>query len=549
MDRNRVIQVLRARPRLQVALVRMLPLVLMAGMGLMAAPWNPSSANSSQEVAGLTMGVLAFICLVGWSAVCIYERTVSGARDLVSFTLYMLVIAGMRHVAEGGQFMGHAPLFLVGVVWMAIFASIPAFSLAWLMSAVFLLGPPLVMTEHYNATVSTHQGRLFVFAVASILAWAVLFAMRLLRAQLAEASRAKQLHEAILQGAGECYVCVDAYGTIVEFNAIAEDVFGRSSDEVLGKHIELLLEKAPEYPQAPQTGRQAQGLVGKHADGTTFPLECFAGYVQMPDKILHPLFMHDITTRQRRERMRAVQLEVSNLMSAAPPDSEFTRRALALVGTGVDWHGALMMARTGEHYRTVAAWTAEDDPAHMELLMLSRSRADDPYWERLRMSGSTCDEASSELPAPAGIIAGGGGPQGTCLASAVTSDGAWILLAWTGDRSMLANEAARTDYLTHLHVMVTQIAQYLVRAHVESQLRSLQALELNDDVVQALYISFMYRNQGQHDRADEYAQRAFTASKRFITRLAAAAGDVSPGDLVRKGEIKKTENAPFEGDA
>jgi PAS domain-containing protein len=540
---DRLIHLLRENSRLQIAVVKMLPLNLILLMGALIAPWRLDDMTQTTHVFAMTLSLLAIVCLLGWSIVCVMERSSSAGRDLLSFVLYMIAIGGMRHMADTGQFLGYTSLFMVGVLWMSIFSSPRAFTVAWALSALALFGPTFVWVEHYAAA---YKGYSFIFAVTSVISWSVLVALRVIRSQIAESTTARRLHDAILEGAGECYVCVDDRGTILEYNASAEVVFERPASEVIGAPLVLILAQAPSLPGPGQTDRISQDVEGIRGDGSRFALQCFAGRVELGSRTLHPLFMHDVSIRQRRDAMRAAQHEVTALMSTNPSAGKFVRRALRLIGSNVGWDGMTLLSRSGDCYRVREHW--EKDPQPQELsdeIERTEAPCDEPYWDRLRQSGTDCSLLDADLPDPARTL---GKMGAACIGSATTPDGRYVLQCWAQDASNMArDDLSRSDYLGGLQLMLGQIVQYLARHAAESQLRSVQAMELNDDVVQALFISSMYRSQGDDKRADEYVSRALTASKRFITRLAVHAGDVEPGGLVRGAVSPKTENAPFEG--
>ncbi len=539
MKYDQLISNLIERPRLQMAVVKMLPLDFILVLGVLIAPWDVSGAAGTSHVFAVTMAILATVCMVGWSLICIGELSSSPSRDLLTFTLFMVALAGMRHVSDAGQFLGYALLFLAAVLWMSIFSSAFAFALAWLESAAFLFVPLAIWPGAYTAD---KQGLVFIFAITTVSSWSMMAAIKTIRAQLSLSGTARLLHDAILEGAGECYVCVDEHGLVREYNSSAQEIFGRPASEVIGAPIVMLLTSPPKYPEK-ESMTLSEVVEGVRADGTRFPLQCFTGRVDLQDKTLHPLFMHDISTRQRRESLRAGQHEVTALISRNLPRKPMVQNALECIGKSASWDGMTLLVRQGLQYHVLALWTLEDaDALLVESLKKVTSPVDAPYWQKLIHNGADWVDPKDVSVAPFDLFHQIGA---TCVASAMTADGQYLLQGWVEYGSaLLRDELAKADYLSSLQLMVGQIGQYLARRNAETKLRSVQAMELNDDVVQALAISFLYRNQGDTELADQYAKKAFRAAQHFITQLALHDGDLAPGTLVRE---PTSENPSFEG--
>jgi PAS domain S-box-containing protein len=149
-------------------------------------------------------------------------------------------------------------------------------------------------------------------------------------------ARARTLFDA----AFDAVITMDAYGVIVEVNAVAEEIFGRSADELVGHDLADTI--VPEHlREAHRRGlanyiATGEGRVVDHplempalrADGTEFPVELAIRRLPVPAHPEPPLFIgfvRDITERVRTEgELRELAREQAAL-----------HRVAALVARGV----------------------------------------------------------------------------------------------------------------------------------------------------------------------------------------------------------------------
>ena len=140
---------------------------------------------------------------------------------------------------------------------------------------------------------------------------------------------------ALLDAAVDGVVVIDHQSRIETFNAAAERLFGYSSAEVIGQHINMLM------PEPYRTGHdrymstyQATGkariigigreVTAQRRDGSVFPASLAVGEIPGSDPKRFVGFIHDITTRKaatealRRERDRAQSyLDLAQVMLVA----------------------------------------------------------------------------------------------------------------------------------------------------------------------------------------------------------------------------------------
>ncbi len=126
----------------------------------------------------------------------------------------------------------------------------------------------------------------------------------------AEAAR----KNAILSSAIDCIITTDATGSIVDFNPAAEQTFGYSAQDVIGKHLcELILDEEyrlhyrnamEQYQQTGESdliGRHIE-LTVKHQNGGHFPVELAISVTELEDNQSFFTFcLRDISLRKHQE--------------------------------------------------------------------------------------------------------------------------------------------------------------------------------------------------------------------------------------------------------
>ncbi|HEV8420282.1 MAG TPA: PAS domain S-box protein [Actinomycetota bacterium] len=128
-----------------------------------------------------------------------------------------------------------------------------------------------------------------------------------------ETRRSEARKSAILESAMDCVITMDHEGKVVEFNPAAEETFGYSRDEAVGRPLADLiippsLRKAHregmarylETGEGPVLGKRLE-LTGMRADGTEFPVELAITRVDVPGPPLFTGYLRDITQRKQAE--------------------------------------------------------------------------------------------------------------------------------------------------------------------------------------------------------------------------------------------------------
>jgi len=111
----------------------------------------------------------------------------------------------------------------------------------------------------------------------------------------------------------EGVITIDSRGTIEAFNLAAEEIFGYTSDEVIGENVSLLMSRddAQSHDQylknylqtgAAQIIGVGREVVGRRKNGSTFPLWLGIGEMRIAGETKFVGTVHDITERKTAER-------------------------------------------------------------------------------------------------------------------------------------------------------------------------------------------------------------------------------------------------------
>ena len=134
--------------------------------------------------------------------------------------------------------------------------------------------------------------------------------------------RREQLLHSILNTVPDAMIVIDEHGLITSFSAAAQNTFGYSENEVLGRNVSMLMpspdrDRHDSYLERYLTtgerriigiGRVVTGL---RKDGSTFPMELAVGEAVIEDQRLFTGFVRDLTEKHRTEaRVRELQSEL-----------------------------------------------------------------------------------------------------------------------------------------------------------------------------------------------------------------------------------------------
>ena len=123
----------------------------------------------------------------------------------------------------------------------------------------------------------------------------------------------EQRLQGIVESAIDAIITVDSKGSIVIFNAAAENMFGRSSADMIGHSLEPLIPSASRAQHRrletdflasgeADHKKRAEGLTGLRASGETFPIQATLSRTVIDGEPLATVIVRDVTEQRRVER-------------------------------------------------------------------------------------------------------------------------------------------------------------------------------------------------------------------------------------------------------
>ena len=164
----------------------------------------------------------------------------------------------------------------------------------------------------------------------------------------------------VLQNANDAYVCIDHNGVIRDWNQQAEQTFGWSSQEAIGRRLDEMIIPVT-MREAHRAGLRHYLATGEHnvlnrrieltavrRDGTPLPVEVRVSPLSIDGKTIFSAFLHDITERKQVEAIREHEAThdpltgllnrrgMFDLLSQAIARVKRTRASLALLFIDLD---------------------------------------------------------------------------------------------------------------------------------------------------------------------------------------------------------------------
>jgi diguanylate cyclase (GGDEF)-like protein/PAS domain S-box-containing protein len=178
---------------------------------------------------------------------------------------------------------------------------------------------------------------------------------------------------AILEGAHEAYVAMDAGGFIIDWNAEAEATFGWTRKEAVGRvladtiiprrHREAHLEGLERFLETGE-GRvldQRIEIEALHREGFEFPVELTISVRNTDDGYYFNALLHDISDRRRAALYVDAQHAVTRILASAATEDEVILGLLPELGERMGWEygGLWRMDPDAEELTCVKTWTAD----------------------------------------------------------------------------------------------------------------------------------------------------------------------------------------------
>ncbi|OOZ36636.1 hypothetical protein BOW51_06265 [Solemya velesiana gill symbiont] len=129
-----------------------------------------------------------------------------------------------------------------------------------------------------------------------------------------EMQDSEALTDAIMEAALDSIITIDESGMIIEFNTTAEKTFGYKREEVIGQDFTAFMLNAESRPRfiellhlveaRSQMNEEdiRQEMTAMRMDGTVFPAELAIKPLQLQERTVLTVYLHDITNRKRAEQ-------------------------------------------------------------------------------------------------------------------------------------------------------------------------------------------------------------------------------------------------------
>ena len=203
--------------------------------------------------------------------------------------------------------------------------------------AVLLVPLGITLRELARGGDGAAWARLVAVLAASIAVAFALYRQRTVRTLLAERQRLEEARHAsdamfagILAIAADAVITVDESHRIVHFNKGAEEIFGWSSREALGQHLDTLLPErfrqrhdafVDEFGRGADSARRMghrREVAGLRRDGSEFPAEASISKLDLPGgRRVFTAVVRDITERRRAQESEQFLADASARLSAS----------------------------------------------------------------------------------------------------------------------------------------------------------------------------------------------------------------------------------------
>jgi PAS domain S-box-containing protein len=150
----------------------------------------------------------------------------------------------------------------------------------------------------------------------------------------------EQLLAEILNNAAEAIICIDESQHITMFNQGAEQIYGYSAKEVVGRPLDLLLperflgvhrQHVRNFAAAPERARRiAEGfqVFGRRKDGSEFPAEASISKLKLAAGTIFTVILWDITERKKAEEELKRSREELRILAARLQQAREEERAV-----------------------------------------------------------------------------------------------------------------------------------------------------------------------------------------------------------------------------
>ena len=194
---------------------------------------------------------------------------------------------------------------------------------------------------------------------------------------------------AILEIAADAIISVDETHSIIHFNKGAEEIFGYSAAEIVGKPLNLLIPERfrPEHPAhmtrfgaGPDTARrmgQRREIFGLRKGGIEFPAEASISKVGDPGQRIFTVVLRDVTDRRRIEEFQRFLSEAGARLSASLDYDQTLRTVTQLAVPALCDYCILKVVDEG----AIRRFTSRHDDAEKDRLLRALETPEPLAWD------------------------------------------------------------------------------------------------------------------------------------------------------------------------
>ena len=179
--------------------------------------------------------------------------------------------------------------------------------------------------------------------------------------------------QAIICNALDAHILMDQEGIIAGWNSKAEEIFGWTHTEALGRRLSETIVPCA-YREAHERGRarfnvDGSGLLvgrrieveGCHKDGRPIPLELSITAIKKPVGFIFSAFVRDVTERVEQQRLQAVEFKVAELLLHAESLDSMIPSLINIICDSLGWKLGVFW-RVDEESQVLRCAVIEKDP-------------------------------------------------------------------------------------------------------------------------------------------------------------------------------------------
>jgi PAS domain S-box-containing protein len=185
--------------------------------------------------------------------------------------------------------------------------------------------------------------------------------------------------DSIIEISADAIITINEDQEIIRYNNGAEEIFGYTREEIIGKRIDLLIParfranhpaQVRSFAASPVVARrmgERRQISGLRKNGDEFPAEASISKTRIGDEWLYTVALRDVSDRVRAERGQQFLAQATELLNKTL-DAEKTIASIATLSIPLlgDWCVVILRRNDGAFYRAVAVHANPARTSHME---------------------------------------------------------------------------------------------------------------------------------------------------------------------------------------